>query len=33
MFGTDGFEKVVKTVAEIEAPIGIRDIDVFIPRR
>lgn len=32
VFGADGFEKVVKKVAEIEALIGIRDIDVFTPR-
>lgn len=31
-FGADGFEKTVKKVAEIEALIGIRDIDVFTPR-
>lgn len=31
-FGADGFEKMVKKVAEIEALIGIRDIDVFTPR-
>ena len=31
-FGADGFEKVVKKVAEIEALIGIKAIDVFTPR-
>lgn len=31
-FGADGFEKMVKKVAEIEALIGVRDIDVFTPR-
>ena len=31
-FGADGFEKMVKKVAEIEALIGIKDIDMFTPR-
>jgi hypothetical protein len=31
-FGAGGFEKIAKTVAEIETVIGIHDLDVFTPK-
>jgi len=31
-FGSDGFEKVAKKVAEVEKVIGIYDLDVFTPK-
>ncbi|MFO1163208.1 MAG: hemerythrin domain-containing protein [Reyranellaceae bacterium] len=31
-FGADGFEKIVKKVAEIEKSIGLADLDVFTPK-
>jgi hemerythrin-like domain-containing protein len=31
-FGADGFEKIVKKVAEVEKVIGIADLDVFTPK-